>query len=202
MTLLPTPVSEPGPTSTTHPWVLLVKDEYEDEALTLRILKKYRIANQVEVVRSGAEALLLLEHRLRAPKPERTTRDTSPPILIRSRAPEGGPQGAVILPSSEASRSHAYSDGTRANQGVPELILLDYGKVKNAALDFIDRLRTLPGMENVPVTVCCSDQEEEKEIRESGRKRLSCLSKPFGFFKLLECIQKMDMHWFIFAEKP
>jgi CheY-like chemotaxis protein len=219
MTLLPTPQSGSGPTSITHPWVLLVEDEYEDEALALRILKKYRIANQVDVVRTGEEALLLLKQRLGTPNSGRPARDSAPPLPIRSPAPEGGGQGATLLPASQAPRGqdpgqarllertpagHAlpYSGGSRANQGVPELILLDYGKVKHAALDFIDRLRTLPGMENIPVAVCCADQEEEKEIREAGRKRLSCLSKPFGFFKLLECIQKMDMHWFVFAEKP
>jgi two-component system response regulator len=37
--------------------ILLVEDNPDDEALTLRALKKHSIANQVEVVRDGAEAL-------------------------------------------------------------------------------------------------------------------------------------------------
>jgi hypothetical protein len=27
------------------------------------------------------------------------------------------------------------------------------------------------------------------------------MSKPAGFFKLLECIQKLEMRWFVFASK-
>jgi two-component system response regulator len=37
--------------------ILLVEDNADDEALTLRALSKHRIANRVEVVRDGAEAL-------------------------------------------------------------------------------------------------------------------------------------------------
>ena len=37
--------------------LLLVEDNPDDEALTLRALKKHNIANQIEVVRNGAEAL-------------------------------------------------------------------------------------------------------------------------------------------------
>jgi len=37
--------------------ILLVEDNPEDEALTLRALKKYRIGNEIIVVRDGAEAL-------------------------------------------------------------------------------------------------------------------------------------------------
>jgi len=37
--------------------ILLVEDNPDDEALTLRALKKHNIANQVVVVRNGAEAL-------------------------------------------------------------------------------------------------------------------------------------------------
>jgi hypothetical protein len=57
-------------------------------------------------------------------------------------------------------------------------------------------------MQNVPVAVCCRTADEEQLIRNAALPRVSCLSKPIGFFKLLECIQKMDMHWFVFAEKP
>ncbi|MEO5888445.1 MAG: response regulator [Anaerolineales bacterium] len=37
--------------------ILLVEDNADDEALTLRALKKNRIGNKVQVVRDGAEAL-------------------------------------------------------------------------------------------------------------------------------------------------
>lgn len=40
-----------------HKMILLVEDNPDDEALTLRALKKSNIANEIFVVRDGAEAL-------------------------------------------------------------------------------------------------------------------------------------------------
>jgi CheY-like chemotaxis protein len=40
-----------------HKLILLVEDNADDEALTLRALNKSRVANTIEVVRDGAEAL-------------------------------------------------------------------------------------------------------------------------------------------------
>ena len=40
-----------------HRMILLVEDNPDDEALTLRALKKNKIANQIIVARDGAEAL-------------------------------------------------------------------------------------------------------------------------------------------------
>src|SRR5512143_3881779 len=40
-----------------HKMILLVEDNPDDEALTLRALKKNNIGNQLNVVRDGAEAL-------------------------------------------------------------------------------------------------------------------------------------------------
>lgn len=43
--------------------ILLVEDNHDDEVLTLRALKRHRIANQIAVVRDGAEALEFLSGR-------------------------------------------------------------------------------------------------------------------------------------------
>jgi two-component system, response regulator len=40
-----------------HKMILLVEDNADDEALTLRALNKNKIGNKIEVVRDGAEAL-------------------------------------------------------------------------------------------------------------------------------------------------
>ncbi|MBF0142488.1 MAG: response regulator [Magnetococcales bacterium] len=39
------------------PFILLVEDNNKDEILTLRALSKHRVANRIEVVRDGQEAL-------------------------------------------------------------------------------------------------------------------------------------------------
>lgn len=202
-----------------RPYVLLVEDETDDEALAQRILKKYRIANHIDWVKDGEDALKLLRERLSSGPAEGKSLGESSPVLTRSRPMEMGSSGASLMPSAEAAprsadpgqgRPSDAKPGNGQGNGVqgrtayraPEMILLDYGQPKSSALDVIRRMRTLPGMDNVPIAVCCRTPEEEKVIREAALPRTSCLSKPIGFFKILECIQKMDMHWFVFSEKP
>lgn len=145
-----------------QPYVLLVESEPDDESLALRILRKYRIANHVDLARDGEEALKMLRERPAVP---------------------GAGRGA----------------GTART---PELVLLDFSQKKIPALEIVARMRALPGMDNVPVALLCRTPDQERQVRESTLPRLSSLSKPIGFFKLLECILRMDMHWFVFAEKP
>lgn len=50
-------VTKPGGASMNEKMILLVEDNPDDEALTMRALKKHNIGNKVFVVRDGAEAL-------------------------------------------------------------------------------------------------------------------------------------------------
>ncbi|HKP94185.1 MAG TPA: response regulator [Fibrobacteria bacterium] len=134
-----------------RPGILLIEDEYDDATLMLRVLRKYRIANHVETVKDGEEALKLLRHGFSA---------------------------------------HA------------ELILLDFSQPAMPVMDVVIRLRSLPGLDQVPIIVCCATAEEENQVRRWGMRRVAHMSKPAGFFKLLECIQKLEMHWQVFGSKP
>ena len=91
------------------------------------------------------------------------------------------------------------SEGRRA---APQMVLLSFSQPRTPALEIARQIRALPGMGNIPIAFCCRNPEEEKAARESGLARTCPLSKPMGFFKLLECIQKMEMHWLVFAENP
>lgn len=46
---------------TQHNTILLVEDNPDDELLTIRALRKYKLVNQIDVVRDGAEALDYLQ---------------------------------------------------------------------------------------------------------------------------------------------
>lgn len=48
--------------------ILLVEDNPDDEALTLRALKKYNVTNEVFVARDGEQALAYLENTLELPQ--------------------------------------------------------------------------------------------------------------------------------------
>lgn len=212
----------PSPSLAGHPYVLLVEDDFEDEVMALRILKKYHIANHVDMVRDGEEAIRLLKSRLETPVSSGRITSDSIPMPAKMRGADS--PGAGVLPASEPvprSTDHLLHELTvrpgengssssatlpvrngRMAGRAPELVILDYGSSRLAALNAIQSMRAIPGMQKVPVAVCCRTAEEERIIRDCALPRVSTLSKPFGFFKLLECIQKMDMHWFVFSEKP
>lgn len=67
--------------------ILLVEDNADDEALTLRALRKYNLANKIDIVRDGAEALDYLfckgsySHRELLEKPQLILLDINLPKL-------------------------------------------------------------------------------------------------------------------------
>jgi len=69
-----------------HKMILLVEDNPDDEALTIRALKKNNIGNKVIVVRDGAEALDFLFFR--GTYAERDPRDTPQVILLDLKLPK------------------------------------------------------------------------------------------------------------------
>jgi hypothetical protein len=190
----------------------------DDEALALRILKKYRIANYVDSAKDGEEALKMLKERLAEPGSGGAEgRVAGEPILVPTRAwvHESGSAGSTLPPAAGPERrpmetSPTQLTGIRSTPSnhpsrtarTPELVLLSFDQRKRTALEIVAEMRSLPGMDKVPVAILCRTPEEERLVRESTLPRLSSLSKPIGFFKLLECILRMDMHWFVFSEKP
>jgi two-component system, response regulator len=111
--------------------ILLVEDNPNDEALTLRALKKGRIINNVVVTRDGAEALDFLfargDHSGRDPAdlPEVVLLDLNLPklggldVLLRIRADEATRLlPVVILTSSKEEKDLARGYGNGANSYV------------------------------------------------------------------------------------
>jgi CheY-like chemotaxis protein len=83
-----------------------------------------------------------------------------------------------------------------------ELILMSHRLTGKPAMEAVIRIRGLPGLEQVPVIVSCATPEEQNQVKQWGIKRVASISKPAGFFKLLEGIQKLEMHWQVFGSKP
>jgi CheY-like chemotaxis protein len=134
-----------------QPGILLIEDDYDDATQMARVLRKYRIANQVETAKDGEEALRLLRNGF---------------------------------------STHL------------ELVLLDYSQPEMPAMEVVIRLRSMPGLDKVPIIVCCGLPDELYQVKQWGIRRVVSMSKPAGFFKLLECIQKLEMHWHVFGSKP
>jgi two-component system response regulator len=69
-----------------HKMILLVEDNPDDEALTLRALKKNNIGNELAVVRDGAEALEFLF--CTGPYADRNPHDLPQVILLDLKLPK------------------------------------------------------------------------------------------------------------------
>lgn len=108
--------------------ILLVEDNPDDEALTIRALEQHNIANEVVVARNGAEALDYLlgtgtyQGRDLDDKPAVVLLDLKLPkidgleVLRRLRAQERGRlQPVVVLTSSKEEADIAESYGRGAN---------------------------------------------------------------------------------------
>lgn len=141
-----------------NPVILMVEDDGNDEALALRVLTKYRIWNQVEVARDGAEAWDYL------------------------------------------SGTGKYAG--RDPRQVPQLILLDSTLPKLGAVELVHRIRSTPTFRRIPLVILTPTKEEEDTIRRQNLEGTFPISKPFGFFKLLEALQKLGVYWIVLSEPP
>ena len=122
----------------TDKMILLVEDNRDDEALTLRALRKNRITNEVVVVRDGAEALEYLfgtgryQGRDTTVMPDLVLLDLKLPkidgleVLRRLRASEGTRAlPVVILTSSAEEQDVLKSYGLGANSYVRKPVDFD-----------------------------------------------------------------------------
>ncbi len=109
--------------------ILLVEDNPQDEMLTLRALNKVNLANGVEVVRDGQQALDYLfgegefAHRRAAGQPAIVMLDLNLPkiggleVLARMRADERTKLTPVVVLTSsdeESDRLRSYRDGANS----------------------------------------------------------------------------------------
>jgi len=109
--------------------ILLVEDNPQDEMLTLRALNKVNLANGVEVVRDGQQALDYLfgegefAHRSAAGQPAIVMLDLNLPkiggleVLARMRADERTKLTPVVVLTSsdeESDRLRSYRDGANS----------------------------------------------------------------------------------------
>jgi DNA-binding response OmpR family regulator len=87
-----------------------------------------------------------------------------------------------------------------ASQGeIPELIIMSLGHPAQLEAALASRKGSL---EQVPLVILSETREAEDAVRALSLSRTYCMGKPLGFFKLLEAMQKLGMHWMVLRSPP
>ncbi len=144
---------------TEHPIeILLVEDDPDDVELTLHVLKKHNLANRIEVVRDGAEAL------------------------------------EFIFCSGAYAHRHIENS--------PKVILLDLKLPKVDGLEVLQRIKSDPRTQLIPVVVLTSSSEE-RDIVESYKLGVnSYITKPVDFDQFAEAVRQFGLYWLLLNEPP
>ena len=131
--------------------IVLIEDNPDDQALTLRALKKQNIANEIIVLQDGVEAL---EFLLDADKP------------------------------------------------IPHLVLLDLKLPKLDGLQVLQRLRSEPRTQLLPVVVLTSSDEDRDVIDGYRLGANSYIRKPVDFNQFSEAIRQLGLYWLVLNQAP
>ena len=138
--------------------ILLVEDNPNDVELTLHVLKKHNLANRIEVVRDGAEAL-----------------------------------DFIFCTGAYAHRSIDNS---------PKAILLDLKLPKVDGLEVLERVKSDPRTQTIPVVVLTSSREE-RDIVESYQLGVnSYIVKPMDFDQFTGAVRQLGLYWLLLNQPP
>ena len=138
--------------------ILLVEDNPDDEALTLRALAKNNIMNEVVVAHDGVEALDYLF---------------------------GNGQ---------------YEGRDTLNQ--PQLVLLDLKLPRVDGLEVLQKLRSDPRTQFLPVVILTSSKEDQDIIQSYSRGANSYIQKPVDFIQFTEAVRQLGLYWLVLNEVP
>ena len=79
---------------------------------------------------------------------------------------------------------------------LPELIILSLRESGRINLGPVLESRR-GALAAIPLIVVVESPEEEGEVRRLHLPNAVCVSRPIGFFKLLEAMQKLEMRWIV-----
>jgi len=131
--------------------ILLVEDNPDDVALTIRALKSHNITNDVIVAQDGVQALEYLF------------------------GPDGGP-GA---------------------QELPAVILLDLKLPKINGMQVLQRIRADERTRLLPVVILTSSDEERDVIEGYSLGANSYVRKPVDFVEFTEAAKQLGLYWLL-----
>jgi two-component system response regulator len=145
--------------STADAEILLVEDNPNDVALTLHAFRRHNLADVVQVVRDGEEALDFLFCA-----------------------------GSFVHRSVEAAS--------------PKLILLDLKLPKLHGMEVLQRLKSDPKTQRIPVVILTSSDEESDMLTSYGLGVNSYIVKPVNFEKFTDVVRQLGLYWLLINRLP
>lgn len=86
--------------------------------------------------------------------------------------------------------------GRAVAEPFPELILVGIRDMGPSGLALLRESRRGP-LADIPLIVLVDSREREVEFQKLDLPLSACVSRPIGFFKLLEAMQKLRMRWIV-----
>ena len=133
--------------------ILLVEDNPHDIELALHALRNHNLANRIEVVRDGVEALDFL-----------------------------------------------FCTGAYAHRELedhPQLVLLDVKLPKVSGLEVLDRIKSDPRTQTIPVVMLTSSRQDRNILRSYQLSVNSYIVKPVDFDQFHEAVRQLGLYWLV-----
>ncbi|MGH7142580.1 MAG: response regulator [Planctomycetota bacterium] len=136
--------------------ILLVEDNPDDEAMTLRALQKMNLGNPILIARDGVEALEFL-----------------------------------------------FGTGAHAGAAIhPQVVMLDLKLPKVDGLEVLQRIRSNPQTELLPVVILTSSNEQRDIVEGYSLGANSYVRKPVESNAFRNAVQQLGLYWVLHNEAP
>jgi CheY-like chemotaxis protein len=96
-------------------------------------------------------------------------------------------------------RRGPYSDRTVGN---PAVVLLDLKLPKVDGIQVLERVRSEPTLQSVPVVMLTTSREEKDLVRSYKLGVNAYVMKPVGFKEFIDAIQDLGVFWAVLNEPP
>jgi two-component system response regulator len=110
----------------------------------------------------------------------------------------------VVVNDGREALDWLFGEGDHAGRDTsiqPELILLDVNMPRVGGLEVLEKVRSDPRTEFVPVVMLTSSKQEEDLIRSYELGANSYVRKPVAFESFVEAVRTLGVYWLVLNER-
>ena len=111
----------------------------------------------------------------------------------------------VVARDGVEALDYLFGTGTSAGRDTslaPQLILLDLKLPKVGGLEVLERLRSDPRTQLIPVVVLTSSSEEEDIVASYRLGANSYVRKPVEFHRFADAVRQLGLYWLLINQAP